>query len=663
MNPRTLWTATVISVLVYLAAVAWAIGEGYGDAAGLVWALAFVPGFLASGLVLLWKRPADRIGQLLLLGSIVMFVLPTALEAPTVVAFGDSGAQSWMWFPMWLAMTLSTAAVVILSTLVVLLPDGRVRHRRERRFLAPIWIVVVFPTLSLVSNPTVITHSAAFPGVSDVPSPLTVGALEPLGGLFSGLGAVAYAVFLMAIGLQVMRYRSASQRERKQVRWVLFAGIFAVVVASTPAMLEALGLIAPMGHTLGAALTTVLPLLAFPVSVVIAVLEPSWIDIDIVIRKSVVYGALSAVILLLYVAVAAAFGVAAGSRLDVEIAVILAVIVAVLFQPARSRLQQLADRWVFGTPRTGYEALAEMGEEIDAGSTPDELLPRLASTIVNLTAASWVVAQLDDGTRAVAGDPVGDPDLEVPIGAGHEQIGEIRCGLDARASIDTDQAQLIHTLAGQVGLAVMNARLAARIASAAEIERRRIERNIHDGAQQELVALVARLGMTKAAAGNGGVTVADVEELQREAQRILADLRELAQGIHPSVLSDGGLLEAVEDRCSRLPIDVALRHSGKLRTRRFDDQVEGAAYFFVTESLANVLKHAGADHAEVGIRHQSGHLHLEVSDNGHGFDHATVSSGGLAGLRDRIHAVGGAMTVNSSPDHGTVVSATIPVKS
>ena len=657
-----LWTATALSVAAYVAAVAWAIVDGYGDPAGLVWTLVLVPGFLASGLVLLWKRPTDRIGHLLLLGALVMFVLPTALEVPTIVAFEDRGVQDWMWLPMWLATTLSTTAVVLMSSLVVLLPDGEIRHERERRFLKPIWIVVAFPTITLVSNETVLTHSAAFPGVSDVPSPLVIGALEPLGGLFAGLGSSAYIVFLAAIGLQVMRYRSATPRERKQVRWVLFAGSFAVAVAMTPTVLEGLGLIAPLGHTLAASLA-ILPLLAFPAAVVVAVLEPPWVDVDIVIRKSVVYGALSAIILVLYVAVAAAFGVAAGARLDVEIAVILTVIVAVLFQPARNRLQQLADRWVFGARTTRYEALAEMGEKIGEGSTPDELLPRLARTILDLTAASWVEAELDDGTSAVAGSPTAGAHVVVAIGTGDEQVGRIRCGVDPRRSISEDETQLIHTLAGQLGLAVMNARLAARLASAAEIERRRIERNIHDGAQQELVALVARLGMTKAAAGNGGVTVSDVEELQREAQRILSDLRELAQGIHPSVLSDGGLLEAVEDRCSRLPVEVALRHSDHLRSRRFDDQIEGAAYFFVTESLANVLKHAGADRAEVRLRHESGELRLDVIDDGRGFEETDVHGGGIAGLRDRIRAVGGTMTVSSTPDQGTVVSARIPVSS
>jgi signal transduction histidine kinase len=208
----------------------------------------------------------------------------------------------------------------------------------------------------------------------------------------------------------------------------------------------------------------------------------------------------------------------------------------------------------------------------------------------------------------------------------------------------------------------MNARLAGRIVNAAESERRRIERNIHDGAQQELVALVAKLGMARSAAAHGRVTPEVVDDLRLEAQQILSDLRELAQGIHPSVLSDGGILEAVEERCAGLPLEVSLESSDGLRARRFDDDIEGAAYFFVTESLANVLKHAHATKAAVSLTYDDGRLLLGVADDGRGFDPDTALDPGLAGLRDRIRALGGTVTIASRPGGGTRLSASLPVE-
>ena len=147
----------------------------------------------------------------------------------------------------------------------------------------------------------------------------------------------------------------------------------------------------------------------------------------------------------------------------------------------------------------------------------------------------------------------GEPARRVPLGAGDEQVGEILCGPKTEGAIHEDDIQLVRTLAGQLGLALMNARLAGRIVNAAESERRRIERNIHDGAQQELVALVAKLGMARSAAAEGGLSVSEIDDLRFEAQQILSEPQELAQGIHPSVLTDGGIVEAVEDRCARSP--------------------------------------------------------------------------------------------------------------
>jgi signal transduction histidine kinase len=178
---------------------------------------------------------------------------------------------------------------------------------------------------------------------------------------------------------------------------------------------------------------------------------------------------------------------------------------------------------------------------------------------------------------------------------------------------------------------------------------------------EQLVALVARLGMARSAAARGALTADVIDDMRLEAQRILSELRELAQGVHPSVLSDGGIVEAVEDRCARLPLEVTVETSEGLRARRFRDHVEGAAYFFVSESLANVLKHAGAERATVSLTCADGRLLLRVADDGRGFDPDMGSNGGLAGLRDRIGALGGTVTIASAPGSGTRVSATPPV--
>lgn len=625
-----------------------------------LWVLVMVPVPVLAGAYLMWKRPENRIGHLLMTSSVCSYLVLTLFELPTVRAFEASGVQDWMWLPIWLSQTFIAVGLVLTIALLVTLPDGRFRYRPERRLVAWSWLALAFPTLSLISNEHVLTDELSFPGVTDVPSPAVIESLIPYGQVLGALMPLAYMAVLVALLLLFLRYRRASEPERKQVRWVLYGGTVAIVLTLTPFLLSETGIIPPLQHNITAFIYS-LPILLLPISIVIAVVQPPWVDVDIVIRKSFVYGALSFLILVLYIFAAASFGVvAAGARLGIEIAVTLTVIVAVLFQPARRRLQMVADRWVFGERPTKYEAVAEFGETIEQTARPEELLPRLVETVRKVIRLTWVTASLDDGTHAESGGVPGQPRLVVPIGVGSDQVGTIRCGPKVSGTFDDDERQLVQTLAAQVGLAVMNARLAGRIVNAAESERRRIERNIHDGAQQELVALVARLGMARANAAHGVLTSATIEELQDEAKSILADLRELAQGIHPSVLSDGGILEAVEERCSRLPIDVSIDAPESLRSMRFHDDVEGAAYFFVSELLANVLKHSGASKVEVTIDRNGDNIELGVVDNGCGFNPDTARKNGLIGLSDRIRALGGTLSVSSDAETGTSVHAMLP---
>lgn len=221
--------------------------------------------------------------------------------------------------------------------------------------------------------------------------------------------------------------------------------------------------------------------------------------------------------------------------------------------------------------------------------------------------------------------------------------------------------ELLEALASQAGLALAYIRLASRIVHAQETERRRIERDIHDGAQQELATLVAQLGLARAQTNGDASTQRILAEVQQEVHRILGNLRELAQGIHPSVLRDGGIAAVVRDRCSRLPIRVGLEIDPQLQTRRFTDDIEGAAYFFLSEALANVLKHSRADEVEVRLRIDAGGLRLEVSDSGVGFDPDQGVGTGLGGLSDRMQALGGTLNVASRPDGGVILAAALPI--
>ncbi len=195
----------------------------------------------------------------------------------------------------------------------------------------------------------------------------------------------------------------------------------------------------------------------------------------------------------------------------------------------------------------------------------------------------------------------------------------------------------------------------ARIVAASDAERRRVERNIHDGAQQQLVGLALKLKLLEERAGD--VTLrADLAEAGERLKDALAELRELAHGLHPTVLTTDGLSAAVEQLASRTPVPVTIAANGD----RFPETVESTAYFVVSEALANVAKYARASRADVTLARRNGSLHVEVSDDGVGGADPHAGSG-LAGLQDRVAALDGHLTVESHAGTGTRVTAELPL--
>jgi signal transduction histidine kinase len=228
--------------------------------------------------------------------------------------------------------------------------------------------------------------------------------------------------------------------------------------------------------------------------------------------------------------------------------------------------------------------------------------------------------------------------------------------------------KLVRDLALQAGLVLRNVRLIEelrgsrqRLVAAQDEERRKIERNIHDGVQQQLVALAVKLRLTKAlVTKDPAAAERSLEELQAETTT-LEDLRDLARGIYPPLLADQGLPAALEaqSRKSSTPVTVDADSIG-----RFSRDVEAAVYFCVLEALNNVAKYAGASRANVRLTNGAGQLRFEVEDDGTGFDTLNTGYGtGLQGMADRLDAIGGALTVMSAPGAGTTIGGLVPTGS
>jgi signal transduction histidine kinase len=238
--------------------------------------------------------------------------------------------------------------------------------------------------------------------------------------------------------------------------------------------------------------------------------------------------------------------------------------------------------------------------------------------------------------------------------------------MQANDPLDATKERLARDLAAQAGLVLRNVRLIEelrasrqRLVSAQDEERRKLERNLHDGAQQQLVALQVQLRLVEAQVGKDpGRELALVQGVQEAAGAALQELRDLARGIYPPLLADQGLVAALRAQAQRSPVPVSIDGDG---VGRYEREVEAAVYFCTLEALNNVAKYAQATTVTVELR-DDGTLRFLVRDDGRGFDPRTAERGtGVQGMIDRVDAIGGTLTVSSEPGHGTSVEGAVPI--
>jgi signal transduction histidine kinase len=324
-----------------------------------------------------------------------------------------------------------------------------------------------------------------------------------------------------------------------------------------------------------------------------------------------------------------------------------------------------------GRTRLARSAVADLVIELGNTPGPGELRAAMARALrdPSLDIVYW----LPDSARYV--DANGHP-VELPGESDERSVTVVRREDHTIAALLHDPAlhedqQLVESVCAAAGLAMENERLQAelkaqldelsasrtRIVEAAQAERRRIERDLHDGSQQRLVSVAMTLGLADSKLASNPV---DAQTFLREARsglsQALADLRELSSGIYPGILTERGLAPALDDLAARCPLPVDLAVS---LPHRPPGQVETAAYFFVSEALTNAAKHAPSSNVHIRVEQADGQVAIQVSDDGMG-DADPSRGSGLRGLRDRVEALGGHFTVTSPPGAGTVVEAAIP---
>jgi len=565
----------------------------------------------------------------------------------------------------WWALALGTIAPYSL----LLFPDG---HPPSRRWRAVLWVAGIGVGLLLLALPFSPDNSLEIPGVPS--NPLAVALLRGVAAPIVGIGAIMFfpTIPVSIVGL-ILRLRRSSGLERAQLKWFVFGGAVFTLAVVVGIVLDARGHEAARENLLGVAMLFV------PICAGIAMLRHRLYDIDVVIKKTVIFLILVVLLTAIFLVGALAIGglLADTGVVDRDTAtIVLAFAIGALIAPLWRLSRAIAERVVYGGRASAYEVLTGFSSRMRETYDTEDVLARMATVLGSGTGAqtATVWLRVGDALRAEATWPSdADPPTDVPADAvaivhQGEELGALSVGMPANDPLDDGRRQLTDDLAAQAGPVLRNVRLIEelrgsrrRIVAAQDEERRRIERNIHDGAQQQLVALSVKARLARQLAERDAAKTAEMlEQIERETQTALEDLRDLARGIYPPLLADQGLPAALEAQARRATIPVTLEADG---IGRFDQDLEAAVYFCTLEALQNVAKYANATSATVRLSNGAGELVFEVTDDGVGFDPGSTGYGtGLRGMADRLAAIGGELVVQSAAGEGTTVRGRLPAE-
>lgn len=634
------------------------------------------------GMLVVTRQPGMRLGWVFLaIGSTMAlwvfldgYAVYGLLSSPGSLpgAVGAAWVANWIWIPGW--------ALTGLALLVF--PYGQVPSPRWR----PLgWMLAAGGVVFAV---TTWFTEGALANYTYVDNPLGWLPLHPAVVKIAGTLALLL-LGLLAIASLVPRAGRTTGDERQQYKWVSYAATIVVGITALGWTVFGLGVRNLLLENITLAVAGLLPIAA-----AIAMLKYRLYDIDVVINKTMVYGALATFVTAVYIAVVVGLGSTLGNGdRNLLFSIAATALVAVAFQPVKQRVQAAVNRLVYGRRASPYEVLANFSQRVGELLGNREVLDQTARLLGEATGAarSEVWLRSGDEVRAVACWPDSSctPDplplasaelalaeratLSVPVRQQGELLGALTVQAEAGSSVRPVEVKLAVDLAAQAGHVLGNVRLTEelvrrledlrasrqRLVSAQDEERRRLERNLHDGAQQHLVALRVNLGLATAAIDEDpGQLRALLDESQQVAAEALQNLRDLAHGIYPPLLADEGLVVAVRARSHRSPLPVQVYGDER---RRYPQETEMAAYFCCLEALQNAAKYSGASKVTVHLIDREDALQFRVEDDGKGFDPSRTRWGaGLQHMTDRLQALGGDLEIISSPGHGTRLAGEVP---
>lgn len=607
---------------------------------------------IVLGVLVATRRPDNPVGLLLTLaGSVPLVVVllpliaaevyveaPGALPVSALLVAAQQGAWMWLYVPG--------------ALLMLVFPDGRLLSQRWR------WIAGGLLVVPIVFMVPALPEGA-------LPAPYEVVSREAVPEPPEWVGVVGLALlptFLVllvssAVSMVLRRRRSTDPTVRAQLRWFGLGALFLPGALLLCWLSYLLFDTADLGF-----LVIALTPLALAAATAVALLRHDLYDVDRALSNAVTYTLLSAVLLAIFTVVDVGIGLLLGQG-SAPAAAIATAVGALALMPVRSRLQGVVARRIDPQRSAAISAVTDLRARIDAGSAqPEELEGVLRGTLA------------DPGLR------VG---FRVPGRAGYVDIrGErVEIGRGAPVELGTDAVgvlvpdsgtaskELLREVAGEIAWLVEVIRLRHELADAVQQvgesrqrllhagyeERRRLQRDLHDGAQQRLVSLGMALRLAQRHLGPGNEELVGLlDQAVAELGTSVAELRALSHGLRPTTVG-GGLAPALRALATAVPIAVDL----DLNCDDVPEEVATTAYYVASEALANTVKHSRAGYVEIVAQRSDGALDVSVRDDGQGGADLLQGSG-LRGLADRVEAAGGRLQVESSQAQGTTVRAVIP---
>ncbi|MBK7317161.1 sensor histidine kinase [Candidatus Villigracilis affinis] len=483
---------------------------------------------------------------------------------------------------------------------------------------------------------------------------------------------------VIMVYVPVHRYRSMSNPVlRQQTKWVVY-GISAAIIGFFIVTLPAsFGISMEEGTTYGLISITgmMLSILFIPISIGIAITRSRLWDIDPIINRTLVYGALSFLTILFYVLTVGVFALYFRSNeTNLVISFIATGVVAILFEPLRQRLQRAVNRLMYGERDDPATVLIRLSQRLDSALAPDSVLQTIVETLAQTLRLPYAaISLLDEEPRFASTRQLPPSELiHLPLTYQTERVGElILAPRAAGESFSTADMKLINIIAQQAGVAAYTVRLnndlqksRERLVTAQEEERRRLRRDLHDGVGPTLASLSQRIDTaSEFVKSDPEKSVQLLKELKGQVKETVSEIRRLVYALRPPVLDEFGLVSAIREYVAQYsgPNGMTITFDVTEPLPSLPAAVEVAAYRIALESFTNIIKHAEASACQIKIKIENRSLLLEISDNGKGLSAESRAGVGRTSMHERAAELGGECVIENIPTGGTRVSARLPI--